>query len=221
MSMVGAALPFLAETLLLLSYLTTQMLYLRIVAVSSAICFISAALYAGLDSPGMTASFIFSFLSLLINALNIFRLLYTRMPAPIPSEYQEAYEKIFAHLTPREFLILLRFAESDTFSDEIVIEEGSKADVFLVLKGQLKIVQQNKTVATIDAPNMIGEISYLTSQNAMATVQALGDVTALSWTHASLHKLEKKYEHIYLKFHSTLLSETRNKLIKQNVVAFD
>ena len=214
--MFGEGLSFFAEILLLMSYLTTQMLTLRIVAAISAICFMWAALYAGLSAPGMTPSFIFSGLSLLVNTLNIYRLLYTRMPAAIPSEYLEVYEKIFSTFTAREFLMLLRFSKKGAFENNTLIEENSDCDVFLILTGEVEVSQQNKAVATIHRSNMIGEISYLTHQKTMATVKAIGEVTTVSWAHSSLSKLEKKYEHIFLKFHNILLTETRSKLIKQN-----
>lgn len=211
-------LAYVGEFLLLISYLTRQMLWLRVVAAIASLCFMSASVFVGLTESGMLPSFIFSTLSFLVNILNIYRLVYTRMPATVPQEYLEVYEKIFKDFLPREFLVLVKFSEEKSFNNTTIIEENADSDLYLIVSGTVQILQQNKVVATIPSSNMIGEISYLTSQKTMATVKAIGPVTTLSWTPASVTKLEKKYEHIYLKFHNVLLCQTRNKLIKQNAI---
>jgi len=208
---------YVAEIIMVLSYSATRMIVLRFMACIANIGYVGAALFIGLDEPGMKPTFIFAIFAFLINVVHIYRMLQMKMPLKIPAQYERVYQRKFSTFSPREFLYLLDISEKITRVDAEIIEEGKKCNLFLCLDGELSVNAGGQNVATLPAASIVGEVSSLTGSNSLASVSTIGSVELCQWTLEITKKLEKKYPEIYLKFHAILLGEICSKLKSQNL----
>ncbi|MBA2657036.1 MAG: cyclic nucleotide-binding domain-containing protein [Tatlockia sp.] len=217
---MGITLAFLiSQIILLISYLMTSMIFLRAFVCLAQLGFMVAALMFGLDQPGMLPTFLFAILIFGINVIHIYRLIYARLPATIPVEFTNAYQKAFHKFTPREFVTLMRFAENRFITDGFIIQENTKANVCLILEGRVSIIVESKKITELGGNDIIGEISYLTGTTSIASVQAIKTVNYYFWSKEKLSKLKKKYPKVYFKFYEHLLECISSKLRKQNIRA--
>ena len=207
---------FVGECVLTTSFIMSSLLLVRLFAMSSQVIIIIASALVGFDQVGMLSYFIFSSLSLVINATHIYRLLYSRLPASVDEKYKSMHELNFSTLSPKEFLILLSFGNHSVKTDEMIIPEGEPCDVQLNVNGSLQIMMDSKIIASLPANSLVGEISFLTGKPSIAGVKALGEVELYSWNRASLLKIQKKYPNIYMKVYEILLNNVVNKLTLAN-----
>ena len=199
----------------------SSMISLRILVCVAQIGFISAILLIGFDLPGMKATFTFSCLTLFVNAIHIFRLLYVQMPVTIPNKYKTAYQKKFKHFTPREFLILLEYSELQSVKDDFLIEENKSTGLILLIAGKVNILIGNKIITALSGYDFLGEISFLTNTNSIASVQSQGKAEFFVWNRRQLQRLEKKYPAIFYKLYDVLLQNLVLKLSIQNDLLAD
>jgi hypothetical protein len=207
---------FVGECVLTMSFMMSSLLLVRICAMLSQIIIIVASSLVGFDQVGMLSYFIFSSLSLVINATHIYRLLYSRLPASVGEKHKSMHELNFSTLSPKEFLILLGFGKHSIKKDEVIIAEREPCDVHLNLNGNLQILIDDKVIASLPSNSLVGEISFLTSKPSIACVKALGEVELYSWDRASLLKIQKKYPTIYFKVYEILLNNVVDKLALAN-----
>ncbi|MBA2651136.1 MAG: cyclic nucleotide-binding domain-containing protein [Tatlockia sp.] len=218
---MGITLAFLiSQIILLISYLMTSMLSLRLLVCIAQVGYMVATLMFGLDQPGMLPSFIFAVLIFLVNIVHIYRLIYAKLPAHIPDEYQAAYEKAFQTFSPREFLTLMKFTEKSLVTDDYIIKENTIADVSLILEGQVRILVGTNRITDLGELSIIGEISYLTNKNSIASVKAIKTVNFHTWSRVNLKKLKRKYPKVYYKFYEHLIESVSTKLRKQNIKSY-
>ncbi|WP_347252534.1 cyclic nucleotide-binding domain-containing protein, partial [Legionella sp.] len=206
----------LAQIILLVSYLMTSMLFLRALVCVAQVFFTIATLMLGLYQPGMLSSFIFSVLILFINMLHIYRLLYAQIPFNIPEKYKTFYREKFSHFLPREFMILMKYAKTNSINDDYLIYENSIAEVSVIIEGNALILAGENRVAELGKNSIIGEISFLTGSTSIASVKAINSVNFCSWSRENLLKIKKRYPSIYYKFYDLLINSASTKLRDQN-----
>jgi hypothetical protein len=207
---------FVGECVLTLSFIMSSLLLVRTFAMLSQIIIIVASALVGFDQVGMLSYFIFSSLSLVINATHIYRLLYSRLPASVDDKYKLMHELNFSSLSPKEFIIFLGFGNHSIKKDEVIIAEREPCDVQLNVTGNLQILINDKIIANLPANSLVGEISFLTGKPSIACVKALGEVELYSWSRVSLLKIQKKYPNIYIKVYDVLLNNVVDKLALAN-----
>ena len=213
------ALFFTSEIIMLVSYLPSRMLWLRTLACIADVGFIAATVLIGLSSPGMLPTAIFSSLSLVINAYYIYKLSLVYLPCRIPSGLRPLHQAIFPELTPMEFKLVLSASQAHSGKETQLIRRGEVTPLILVTSGAVDIRLQNKPVSsTIEAPAILGEVSYLTSQPAISDVHALGDVEYVVLEKEQAEKTLSAYEETRIKLNSTLIRSLSEKLAAQNQV---
>lgn len=210
---------FLAEFILMASYMLSSILLLRILVTISQLGFITASYIVGINESGMITTFIFSILTFVINSIHIYRLVYSKIPLSIPDKYKNAYESTFSSLTKREFMILLQHADTSIVNNKTIVVENEPCDVVLNINGSLEISIDNKVLTRLPANSLAGEISFLINGPSIASVKAVGEVEIYSWTRSKIAKIEKKYPDIFSKFSKILLNRIVSNLSAQNKVA--
>jgi CRP/FNR family cyclic AMP-dependent transcriptional regulator len=104
---------------------------------------------------------------------------------------------LLANFTPEELNLLSGSGDSRSYAtDETVIAQGEdNNDLFLVLKGQLEVLQDvegyKKKVATLEAGDSIGEVSVFDPGPASATVRASSEAEVWRITKDSLDRLHQ------------------------------
>jgi len=207
---------FVSELILSISYMTHRILVLRSLAAVAYVGFIIASYLSGLMKSGMITTFCFASLNFVFNVVHIIRLIYLKLPQPVPKNVKAVYEGYFSSLTPREFITLLRFAEHHTLENEAIIQKGEYCSVSLVLWGKAYASVQEKIVGEILPGHFLGEISYLTGKPAIATVLAKEKVTVASWSKETIKALAKKHDELAAKFDQCLIKSLTDKLALSN-----
>lgn len=102
-------------------------------------------------------------------------------------------------LAPDQFTALLhRGAWAVAAPGDTLIEQGETLDRLLfVHSGCLSVRVEGREVAQCGPGQFVGEISYLTSGPATATVEALAPTRYLSWDRALLHELMQTQPALY------------------------
>ena len=83
-----------------------------------------------------------------------------------------------------------------------------------MLSGSCDVIKENKNIASIKRGQFIGELSFITSQPASATVFAANKVSYLSWNQEQMKLIKKTNPSFYAKFHHSLTEDIARKIIK-------
>jgi hypothetical protein len=177
----------LANVLYVVSYLVTDIMWLRVLAVAGGL----SSLTWTLTAP--TPSFTFIGWTLVYNTINmvqIARLWRERRPVRLDAAAQALYAAAFRTLTPREFLRLLaagRWGEAPAKMQ--LIEEGTSPGRMLVLaSGHAVVKAGGRELALLGPGQFAGEMSYLTGSRTTAAVETVEPVRFVSWATPDLER---------------------------------
>jgi hypothetical protein len=170
----------LANVLYVLSYLVTDILWLRALAVLGGL----SSLTWTLTTPTPSATFIgWTLVYNTINVVQIARLWRERRPVRLAAEEQTLYAAAFRTLTPREFQRLLAVGRwQQAPPKEILIEQGTSPGRMLVLaSGRAAVKVDGRDVATLRLGQFAGEMSFLTGARTTAAVEVVEPARFVSW----------------------------------------
>jgi hypothetical protein len=162
----------IANVIYLISYLVTDILWLRTLTVLGGL----ASLVWALTQPSlMTAVLAWTTVFNVINAVQIARIIHERRPVRLDPEEQRLYAQVFRTLTPREFRRLLAIGRwEDAPAGAVLIEQGAAPERMLVLAtGRVAVKANGHAVATLDEGRFIGEMGFLTDRPTTAAIEAL------------------------------------------------
>ena len=96
-----------------------------------------------------------------------------------------AYRDLFDDLMPRERVQILQQADECTFDSgmSILVEGGPNSAIFVILEGEVEILRAGVRLATLGLGSIFGEMAFLTSEAASATVRAIMPTTVLRIQH--------------------------------------
>ena len=170
----------LANVLYVVSYLVTDILWLRALAVAGGL----SSLTWTLTTPTPSLTFIgWTLVYNVINTVQIVRLLRERRPVMLTAEEQALYAAAFRTLTPREFQRLLSVGRwHDAQANEVLIEQGASPGRMLVLaSGRAAVKVDGRAVATLGLGQFAGEMSFLTGARTSAAVEVVEPARFVSW----------------------------------------
>lgn len=199
----------IANVLLLASFLVRDILWLRLLNVLAGIAFIVFfATQPGWASVGWNALF------LLINVVQIWRLLLERRPVRLSAEELAVYQLAFRALTPREFTRLLRIGRfGDAAAGERMVVEGVVLDRMLVLcSGAAEVVVGGGRVAQLRPGQLVGEMGFLTGAKTSAEVVAREPVRYLALPVEALRALFQKHPELRAAMQAVIGSDLVAKL---------
>jgi Popeye-like protein len=182
----------LANILHVFSYLVTDILWLRVLAVVGGFCYLAWTL----TTPTPSVSVIgWTLVYNTINVVQIARLWYERRPLRLDADEQALYTSVFRTLTPREFRRLLRVGRwHDAPAGEVLIEQGTRPGRVLVLaSGRAAVMVGGRGVASLGSGQFAGEMSFLTGAPTTAAVHVVEPVRLVSWSTAELERFLVKH----------------------------
>jgi len=127
---------------------------------------------------------------LLINLVQIIRLLAERRPVDLAPREERLYQLAFRGLTPREFEKLASLGTWCTEPEDAeLVTEGAALDALRVIsEGQAAVQVGGETVATLGDGHFVGEMSYLTGDPTSAAVRTTCETLCLSWERDALER---------------------------------
>jgi hypothetical protein len=182
----------LANVLYVVSYLVTDIMWLRALAVLGGL----SSLTWTLTTPTPSLTFIgWTLVYNTINMVQIGRLWHERRPLRLSAEEQALYAAAFRTLTPREFQRLMTAGTwQDAPAKEILIEEGARPGRMLVLaSGRAVVKAHGRVVALLQPGQFAGEMSFLTGAATTAAVEVVEPVRFVSWATADLERFLAKH----------------------------
>ena len=182
----------LANVLHVFSYLVTDILWLRVLAVVGGFCYLAWTL----TTPTPNLSIIgWTLVYNTINVVQITRLWYERRPLRLDEGEQALYASTFRTLTPREFRRLLRVGRwHDAPPGEVLIEQGTHPGrVLMLASGRAAVMVGGRDVATLGPGQFAGEMSFLTGAPTTAAVHVVEPVRFVSWPTAELERFLVKH----------------------------
>ena len=182
----------LANVLYVVSYLVTDILWLRALAVLGGL----SSLTWTLTAPTPSLTFIgWTLVYNTINMVQIGRLWHERRPLRLSADEQALYAAAFRTLTPREFQRLMAAGTwQDAPAKEILIEEGARPGRMLVLaSGRAVVKAHGRVVAVLQPGQFAGEMSFLTGAATTAAVEVVEPARFVSWATADLERFLAKH----------------------------
>jgi len=182
----------LANVLYVVSYLVTDIMWLRALAVAGGL----SSLTWTLTAPTPSLTFIgWTLVYNTINIVQIARLWRERRPVRLDAAEQVLYMAAFRTLTPREFQRLLaagRWHEAP--AKTVLIEEGTSPGHMCVLaSGRAAVKVGGHEIATLGPGQFAGEMSYLTGARTTAAVETVEPVRFVSWATPDLEQFLGKH----------------------------
>ena len=177
-----------ANVLYVVSYLVTDILWLRALAVLGGF----SSLTWTLTAPAPSVTFIgWTLVYNTINVAQIARLWRERRPVRLTAAEQMLYAAAFRALTPREFQRLLavgRWQEAPT--KEVLIAQGAcPCRMLMLVSGSAAVKVDGREVAMLRTGQFAGEMSFLTGESTTAAVEVLEPVRFISWATEDLERL--------------------------------
>ena len=206
----------IAFTLIALSFLVRDILWLRIVAILASV-FSSLYNYFALSEPlwlviGWNSVFI------TINMVQIMLLLRERRGAILTELEAELYETVFPDFSKVQFKKLLRLSRWEIADPEqIIITEGQPLNnIRLVYSGLGKVEIQGNYIAPVRDGVFIGEAEFNSNRVASATITAVEKIRYLVWAKDDLKKLLARNPSMYGAIQAAFANTLARKLTEMN-----
>lgn len=193
---------FFANTLYVVSYMLTSMLWLRVLAIIAAA---STFPYFYFQAEPLWSALFWQSCFLVVNLVNLLILLYSMRKTHFDEEEERAYRLKFASLRPHEVRPIFERAERRSLSagEQLLAEGQENHRLFLILEGQCRVLKRDTEVAMLGAGDFVGELSFLSGEPASARVAATGPVRLMSWDKSTLQPLFRR-EGLYENFFYSL-----------------
>lgn len=157
-------------------------------------------------------------LFLMINTIQVFKLIRERSPVKIPDEIEDIYRTKFSDMTQREFLYFWNLGKQKDVTDAQLMKEGDyQKSLFLILSGNAQVSRDNRVIATLHRPEFVGEISFITREPASADVYAKSRLYYIEWNQEELRRLKISNSSFWTKLNQ-ILGEDLAKKIKHNSI---
>ena len=185
----------LANVLYVGSYLVTDILWLRTLAVAGGLSSLTWTLTAPTPSSTLIG---WTLVYNTINIVQIARLWRERRPVTLSAEAQVLYMAAFRTLTPREFLRLLDVGRWEAApAKTVLIEEHTSPGRMLVLvSGRAVVKAHGREIATLGCGQFAGEMSYLTGAQTTAAVETVEPVRFVSWATPDLERFFRRHQEL-------------------------
>ena len=161
-----------ANLAILASFLVRDILWLRALSVLAGALFIA---YFGLRPAPELEPIAWNGVFMLLNVVQIARLLRERRPVHLGEREQRLYDLAFRALSPRELLRLIAIGRwEEAKVGAVLIEQGSSPDRVLALcDGKFAVEVDGRRVAELAPGRLVGEMSYLTGAPTTARVRCV------------------------------------------------
>ncbi len=199
------------------AYLLGNILWLRILLVVAALFYIFSGVSLGITSMvGWNTAY------LLINAYHVVLLLLEKSTINLPDNTKDIYQRIFSSMSTREFKKLITVNPMNAAKNDTLIVQGETTDkLFIIIKGEVQVSRSGQLIAVLVPGDLIGEMSFMSSEPASANAVATDHVQYTFWSHEDLEKLKHKNCAVYNKFISIIGRDLVRKLNRKNQEILD
>jgi CRP-like cAMP-binding protein len=185
----------LAYIIIAISYLLTNIFWLRIAAV------VGLALeifYFVVTGSGLWTSVFWDTIFILINLVQVALLVRDRLSLRLTADQKAFLAPLMAELDKAQIAQLLRTGAWKTLdSGHILTREGEPVtDLTFICDGQTEVRVRDQTIAHVGPGNFIGDVSFAMGSPATATVLAEGEVRVLAFDQVRLKALCTKDQQI-------------------------
>jgi CRP-like cAMP-binding protein len=185
----------IAYAIIAVSYLLTNIFWLRVAAVVGLGFEIVYFLLSG--SPVWT-SVIWDTLFILINLVQVARLLRDRLSLKLTKDQKAFIAPIVKDLDKAQIAQLLRTAEWRTLEAgaPLTIEGMPVQELTFICEGQTEVTVKDQLVAHVTAGSFVGDVSFTTGVPATATVVTDGPTRVLAFNQVELKRLCRRDKQI-------------------------
>jgi hypothetical protein len=191
-----AAVPgHLAYGIIAISYLLTNIFWLRVAAVVGISLEI---LYFAVNGSPVWTSIVWDSAFILINLVQVGRLLHDRLSLKLTKDQKAFLAPIVGDLDKAQIAQLLRTGEWKSLDVGAVLtmEHGPVSDLTFICEGRTEVTVKDQVVAHIGAGAFVGDVSFTTGVPATATVVVDEPARVLSFDQARLKALCVRDEQI-------------------------
>ncbi|HEY6970686.1 MAG TPA: cyclic nucleotide-binding domain-containing protein, partial [Candidatus Angelobacter sp.] len=176
-----------ANILLFVAYSVHDILWLRLLAVASALM---AMPYFILQPTPLWTPLAWSAVFAAINMFQSWRLFLERRPIKLTPEEEEVRVLAFRHLPPRKVLQVLSVGSWTTISaGEHLIECGKRAEaVSLIVRGKVRVTAHERVLGELVPGNLVGSALLLSGVAADVDAVATEPVRAVRWEGGTLDR---------------------------------
>ena len=182
---------FFANSLYVISYMLTSMLWLRVLAIIAAV---STFPYFYFQVEPLWSALFWQSCFLAVNLVNLLILFYSMRAASFDENEHLAYEIMFSDLKPHEARPIFKYAKQERVeAGHILLKDGDKnRKLYLILEGQCRILKNGVEVALLDQGHFVGELSFISGDVVSADVVTVGNASLMSWDKHDLAPLFKR-----------------------------
>ncbi len=192
-----------------IGFVIKEILWLRVVIIFAGLCMIAR----GIIITNYIVVFWMS-LFVVINVIQVIRILLEKRPVPISDDVKDIYENLFNEMSSREFMLFWKMGEIKELEQGKYLchDDVPTDEIILVIDGQVEVMKQEKHIAKLGRGYFIAEMQYLFGENPSADVIARSKARIIVWKYSKLSRLKETYPYIYNKFQLILSKDLTNKL---------
>ncbi|MEM9353623.1 MAG: cyclic nucleotide-binding domain-containing protein [Planctomycetota bacterium] len=208
-----------ANAIYLFAYLVRDILWLRVLMVAAMLCMLP--FYYCCAATPMYEAISWQSLFIAVNVVQIGLLIYERRPVRLEDDEQRLYDDIFSALSPREFAKLLALSERKHAAEgETLLKQDEPVEqLALISSGSASVELDGRHIAVVEPGQFIGEMGFLTEQNASASVTARVPLDYRAWPADKLRKLLRDQPEVHVKIHGILGADLVEKLRREGFSA--
>ena len=205
--LVGNAAPLIAFC----AYLVKDIIWLRTLTIISAATWL-LYIFTGAHVPWLAAFWNAAFI--VVNVGRISFEMHETFSVKLSPEERDVYASTFANLSPVEFAKLVAVGKWQTLEKgALITEQGKRVEnVLLVYQGTAAVHINGSFARYVAPPEFIGEVSFLTSDQASATVTANEPMRVLVWPHKDLQKFLNKHLSVRIALRAVMSTDLAKKL---------
>ena len=176
-----------ANILMLLAYTVRDILWLRLLAVSSSLIAIP---YFALQPTPQRVPIGWSVIFAGINLFQSWRLFLERRPVKLTGEEEEVRRLAFPDLSPRKVLQILSIGFwSSVGPGERLLESGRRADATsLIIRGKVQVSKEGRVLGELGAGDVVGSALLLSGAVADVDAVAVEPVRNVRWLTGTLER---------------------------------
>ena len=135
-----------------------------------------------------------------INIVWVIRIVRERRPVRIPPPLADLYERVFAAMSPPEFLAFWAAGQTESWGDRLVVGAGTQPPaVYMVLDGLARVERGGRVLSTLERGHFLAEMSFLTGQPASANIRGDGVLATRAWTRDHLRAVQTSKPALFMK----------------------
>ncbi len=198
--------------LIAVSYLVRDIFWLRVLSIVASVFGIAYYYYVPATPLWLVINWNLAFVS--VNIYQLAVLIYERREVTFTEEQQELYETVFLNFGAIEFLKLMRLGHWQAVGAEhTLVQQGEVLEhIMLIYNGAAEVYKDRACVATVNDGDFIGEMSFLSTEAASASVVTTAPTRYICWSKSELKKLTLRNPNLKFALQSTLGMDLSKKL---------